>query len=75
MDKNDIVTLHRGTLIHVNGMPFLLSEDTDVIGNENNLHYSMKKLVKPVEKCQYCGQDRLPPNSHDMFCNNSHGER
>lgn len=74
MDK---VILKQGSMVHLNGMPFQLLYDTEVIGNLSNVPLTIlsEKDVKKVEKCQYCGQDRLPVNSHDMFCNNSHGER
>ncbi|MFW3325350.1 hypothetical protein ACN9JZ_03500 [Aliarcobacter butzleri] len=34
----EILTISKGTLIHINGIPFELSEDAKVLGLQSNLH-------------------------------------
>lgn len=41
--------LKAGTVIKVNGFPFTLSEDTEVIGNEENLKLVDDNEYKDVE--------------------------
>lgn len=44
MEKNELenVVVPKGTLIHINGIPFELPEDTTVLGLQSNLELAFK---------------------------------
>lgn len=41
MKKLEELTISKGTIIHLNGIPFELSKDTDVLGLKDNLNLAL----------------------------------
>lgn len=44
MNETETVTIPKGTLIHVAGMPFWLTEDTPVEGRADSLRFALDAL-------------------------------
>ncbi len=51
------MVIEKGTVIHLNGIPFKLSEDTQVLGNDENLKLAKELSDNSFDHMSSCGEN------------------